>query len=139
MKPFDPELYAKDDLAKFIVIDWLAGIGITAWVNPDDYGIDLLGERGSESFMIEVEVKHNWSGRIFPFNSIHYSARKLKFLDSKATVKFITLNHEWSHLAIVDGDDLGAGQIVKKKTKYTQEEEFIEIPLSQIKWGVVNA
>ena len=42
-------------------------------------------------------------------------------------------------MAIVDGDDLGAGQIVKKKTKYTDQEDFIEIPVSQIKWGVVSA
>lgn len=139
MKPFSEELYAQDDLAKFVVIDWLKTIGITAWVNPDNYGIDLLGERGAESFQIEVEVKHNWSGRIFPFDTLHFSARKLKFLDAKATVKFITLNHEWSHLAIVDGEDLGSSPIVKKKTKYTDEEEFIEIPKSQIKWGVIHA
>lgn len=139
MKPFDPELYARDDLAKFVVIDWLKTFDITAHVNPDDYGIDLLGYRGTEQFEIEVEVKHAWSGWSFPFDTIHYSARKLKFLDTKATVKFITLNHEWSHCAVVEGEDLGSSQIVEKKTIYTELEEFIEVPVSRIKWGVIRA
>lgn len=139
MKPFDPALYAKDDLAKFIVIDWLETFGIKARVNPDDYGIDLVGSRGAELFEIEVEVKHNWLGRTFPFDTIHYSARKLKFLDSPATVKFITLNHEWSHCAVVDGADLDSSQIVEKKTIYTEAEKFIEVPITKVKWGVIHA
>jgi hypothetical protein len=139
VKPFDPELYAKDDLAKFIVIDWLEGFGIRANVNPDDYGIDLIGYRDGERFEIEVEVKHAWSGATFPFDTLHYSARKLKFLESPATVKFITLNHEWSHCAIVDGEDLDSSQIVEKKTIYTELEKFIEVPIAKVKWGVIHA
>ena len=139
MKPFDSELYDRDDHAKHVVIEWLKTYDITARVNPDDYGIDLLGYRDNESYEIEVEVKHSWKGRRFPFESLHYSARKLKFLNTTASVKFITLNHEWTRCAVVDGDDLSSAQIVKKKTKYTDLEEFIEIPRHQIKWGDIDA
>ena len=73
MKPFSKELHAKDDLAKFIVIDWLESFGIRANVNPDDYGIDLIGYRDGERFEIEVEVKHLWSGASFPRSEEHTS------------------------------------------------------------------
>ena len=42
IKPFSLELYADNDNAKDLVIKWLESKGCTAWVNPDQYGIDLL-------------------------------------------------------------------------------------------------
>lgn len=133
-KPFDQELFDADDLAKHHVIDYLGQHGIVARVNPDEYGIDLLADKNGKAYEVEVEVKHNWSGASFPFRSLHYSARKTKFLNSAAEIKFITLNHEWTHAAIVDGDDLRAAKVVEKKTKYTQAESFLEIPVEKVRW-----
>jgi hypothetical protein len=42
-KPFDAALYENDDDAKFLVIEWLESRGHQICVNPDQYGIDLLG------------------------------------------------------------------------------------------------
>lgn len=134
MKPFDQELYDKDDNAKFVVIDYLATLGIQARVNPDPYGIDLLADWFGDAYEIEVEVKHNWSGAEFPFDSLHYSARKTKFLNPNAKVRFVTLNHEWTHAGIVTGDDLLASKIVEKKTKYTEAESFLEVPVNKVRW-----
>jgi len=134
MKPFDQALYDSDDQAKHIVIDYLSTLGLQARVNPDPYGIDLLADWFGKDFEIEVEVKHNWSGRDFPFDSLHYSARKLKFLNAHAEVRFITLNHEWTHAAVVTGEDLQDCKIVKKKTKYTEDEKFIEVPIDKVRW-----
>jgi hypothetical protein len=61
-KPFDPVLYEADDNAKFIVIRWLEQNGFAAWVNPDQYGIDVLGERDGDQYCFAVQVKHNWQG-----------------------------------------------------------------------------
>ena len=134
MKPFDQELYDRDDAAKHLIIDYLARFNIIARVNPDPYGIDLLADKDGEAYEIEVEVKHNWSGEKFQFNSLHYSARKVKFLNPRANVKFITLNHEWTHAAIVDGDVLLNCKTVEKKTKYTESESFIEVPVDKVRW-----
>ncbi len=134
MKPFDQDLYDKDDNAKFVVIDYLSTLGIQARVNPDPYGIDLLADWYGDAYEIEVEVKHNWSGAEFPFDSLHYSARKVKFLNQNAHVRFITLNNEWTHAAVVNGKDLLTCKIVEKKTKYTEQESFIEVPLDKVRW-----
>jgi hypothetical protein len=139
MKPFDQKLYDENDLAKHIVIDWLETFGIRAKVNPDDYGIDLLGDKDGKLYEIEVEVKHNWKGREFPFDTLHYPARKLKFLHTHAEVKFVTLNHTWRYAAVVDGRDLISCRKIKKKTSLTPEEEFIEVPRELIKFGVIDA
>lgn len=134
MKAFDQELYDQDDAAKFHVIDYLGRHDIVARVNPDPYGIDLLADKDGEPYEVEVEVKHNWKGETFPFDSLHYSYRKAKFLNTTANVKFITLNHEWTHAGIVDGNDLLDCRIVKKKTLYTQDEAFIEVPIDKVRW-----
>ena len=131
MKPFDSDLYERDDNAKYIVIDWLATKDINAIVNPDEYGIDLLGEGHLGNYGIEVEVKQNWSGAKFPFPTIHYSARKKKFIDAAENIRFVTLNKEWTHLCAVSGETLRQAKIVTKDTKYTKAEEFIEIPIEQ--------
>ena len=41
-KPFSPKLYADNDDAKILVIDYLEANGFSAGINSDDYGIDLL-------------------------------------------------------------------------------------------------
>jgi hypothetical protein len=77
-KPFDAALYENDDDAKFLVIRWLESRGHEICVNPDQYGIDLLGSWHDRRYAWEVEVKHNWRGFDFPFDSVHYSVRKRK-------------------------------------------------------------
>ena len=47
-----------------------------AIVNPDTYGIDLIVDN---TFYCEVEVKHNWKGKDFPFSTLQLSDRKRKF------------------------------------------------------------
>jgi hypothetical protein len=138
MKPFDQELYDRDDAAKYFVIDWLKAIHIDARVNPDPYGIDLLATSDSGDYEIEVEVKQNWSGWRFPFQTLHYSARKYKFLRDEVQTRFITLNKEWTYAAVVKGEALRSAQAIKKNTIYTNDELFIEIPLDQIDFYKTN-
>ena len=74
-KPFSSKLYNANDNAKIIIKKWLESKGIKAWINPDDYGIDIL----TDNYQFEVEVKHNWLGDKFPFGSVHFPQRKIKF------------------------------------------------------------
>jgi hypothetical protein len=126
IKPFSLELYADNDNAKELVIKWLESKGCTAWVNPDQYGIDLLFKNPEgDYYSCEVEVKHNWKGAKFPFKTMHISARKLKFATDNSI--FVILNSERSHLIMLHGDDLRKAPIVRKDTIYTEGEYFIEI------------
>lgn len=124
-KPFDRDIYDKDDNAKYQIIDWLKSKGFEAWVNPDDYGIDVLASRDKNNYGFEVEVKHNWDTDAFPYKEVHFSARKLKFV---APNHFFTmLNHARTHVLVVKGETLAIAPIVRKKTKYTAMEDFIEV------------
>jgi hypothetical protein len=132
-KEFCSEQYRADDVAKNAVGKWLASRwGFTnVRVNPDRYGIDLLAEHEGRSFGIEVEVKHNWKGRNFPFSSVHYSARKIKFLEAQEVVYFVTVNDDRTNLLLVSSEDLHTLKLVKKDTSYTASEWFIEIPIDK--------
>lgn len=134
MKPFDPNLYNEDDSAKDVFIDWLTVQGWTAWVNPDQYGIDVLAIGNNwQECQFEVEVKHNWSGDKFPFDTLHFAGRKRKFLTGSKDVVFVTFNHERTHALAVSGKVLAGAPIVYKKTKYTNNEPFIEVAADRCK------
>lgn len=125
-KPFDIALYADDDDAKEQVIAWLERKGFRAWVNPDRYGIDVLAEYTDQPYAFEVEVKHNWDGDKFTFDTVHFSARKLKFAEGNSF--FTMLNHQRDRMLMVDAETVRACPVVSKNTKYTTGEQFIAVP-----------
>lgn len=132
-KPFSPELYAQDDDAKSLVINYLTSQDWEVWVNPDQYGIDLLAiDPFGDEIQLEVEVKHNWSGPTFGFPGVHFSARKLKF--ASPTSIFVMLNHERTHALMVHGVDFLESPVVTKSTIYTKNEEFVEVPVAKCKF-----
>ena len=130
-KQFDPSHYKADDNAKEQVIGWMGGFGWNAYVNPDQYGIDVLAERGERQLAVEVEVKHNWSGQRFPFSTVHFSARKIKFAQVlEREVWFSMLNDERDRILLVGGEIVAQADIVEKATIYTNNERFIQVPVS---------
>lgn len=130
-KKFSHEHYSENDSAALMLIYWLRLKGYEAIRNPDRYGIDVLSNWDSPDTGVEVEVKHNWHGPEFPFKTIHYAARKFKFLEGNQLVRFVTFNHERSHILVVDGKEFK--KIVTKSTKYTDDESFYEIPFESCK------
>jgi len=131
MKPFSQELYDNDDKAKHLVIDFLESNGWDAWVNPDTYGIDLLAlDPNGIEYQIEVEVKHNWSGRTFPYHTLHFADRKRKFIDSDRMTMFFTVNHENTHALVAFDEALSVAPTIVKDTIYTQGEKFIEVSVN---------
>ena len=76
-KPFDPKLYAENDSkARKAVHSFLAKAGFSSKDNSNRYGIDILGI----DFQIECEVKYNWVGNEFPFDSLQIPERKEKYI-----------------------------------------------------------
>jgi hypothetical protein len=130
-KVFDKEHYENDDNAKHDVISWLESKGFMAWVNHDQFGIDVQGVRKGISYEFEVEVKHNWKGKEFPFNTVHFSNRKRKFALPDNTTWFVMLNHERTHGLMVTGSVFLNAPIVEKNTIYTRKEEFVQISVDK--------
>jgi hypothetical protein len=130
-KPFSQSLYDNDDNAKEQIVKWLNSQGWNAWVNPDQYGIDILSTDplGLEH-KFEVEIKHNWKGPVFKYSTLHYSERKRKFLTTPENTSFVTLNHERTHILLVPGRVLSEAPTIIKDTIYTKGEKFIEVSVS---------
>jgi hypothetical protein len=131
-KPFSQELYDNDDKAKHLVVHFLEANGWDAWVNPDTYGIDLLAldPMGIE-YQVEVEVKHNWEGSVFPYQTLHYAERKRKFLKGDRMTLFMTVNHDNTHALVTMGQDLSVAKTIIKGTSYTDAEQFMEVNVSK--------
>lgn len=127
-KRFSEKLYSEDDNAKYQVIDWLTDQGYHAYVNPDQYGIDVIAENDKDTYYYEVEVKHNWRGPRFMYASIHWTERKIKFAVPNAF--FVMLNHERTHAFITTWDVIQAAPVIVKDTKYTTNEKFIEVKIT---------
>lgn len=130
-KPFDQKLYDDNDGAKHLVIEWLNENGYDAKVNPDEYGIDVVAvnkETGVTTFY-EVEVKHNWSGPRFPFDSLHIAARKLR--TATPSCRFVVLNSQKTHMFLIKGSVVMASPVVTKDTYLTVNEKFVEIPVDK--------
>ena len=132
-KVFSQEHYEQDDWAKYQIIEWLESKGYEAWVNPDKFGIDILATRWGRQFAFEVEVKHNWRGKYFPYEQIHFSARKRKFVALDVETWFVMLNHERTHALLIDGEHILSAPIANKDTKYSQNEAFVEV---DIQWAI---
>lgn len=131
-KVFDQTHYDADDNAKYDLIEWLRAKGFAAWVNPDKYGIDVLAkEPGGQRFEFEVEVKHNWDSDGFPFDTVHWSARKLKFAKPDKLTWFVIFNNSRTQALFVSGEVMLASEVVVKDTKYSQGERFVAVPVGR--------
>jgi hypothetical protein len=127
-KPFDKDLYDANDPAKEFVIKFFTErYGFLVYVNPDPYGIDLIVENERGTFELEVEVKHNWKGKRFPFQTVHFAARKLKFANKPENVHFIMLNSDWTYALLIDGVTFSNSPIVNKDTYLTKNERFVSV------------
>ena len=130
-KVFDQQHYDQDDNAKYELIGWLRYKGFKAWVNPDQYGIDVLASKDSKRYQFEVEVKHNWDTQGFPFDTVHWSARKLKFAEPNRYTWFVMFSNDRSQALFAPGEAVLQAECVQKNTKYTQGEWFVALPVAR--------
>jgi hypothetical protein len=133
-KPFSKSLYETNDGAKHQIVTWLKTQGFKAWINPDQYGIDVLADKNSKRYEFEVEVKHNWRGKTFPYDEIDFPSRKLKVAKSTLENFFVMLNHERNSVLVISGKTFLSSPIIQKDTIYTKNESFVRIPTNQAKF-----
>ena len=137
MKPFDQALYDADDNAKDLVIQWLKGYGYQMQVNPDQYGIDLIGYNNKgEAIQVEVEVKHHWTGPVFPFPTVHISARKRKFIAPNSYL--VMVSHDRTLCLTLNYEALSWAKLITKPTIYTTDEQFLQVDVDQAKISILT-
>ena len=129
-KEFSQSLYDDNDDAKYQIIAWLEERGFMAWVNEDQYGIDVQALRMGKQYVFEVEVKHNWDEQGFPFDTVHFPLRKQKFAGEEGAW-FVMLNADRTQALFVSGAVFMQSPTVRKRTRHTDDEEFAEIPISR--------
>lgn len=131
LKPFNMQTFNDDDDAKYAVINLFRSWNCDVRVNADDYGIDLIGRDKADGalFGVEVEVKHNWHGPWFPFDTVHYPARKTKFMDAMGEVYFCTVNTDRTHCLLLSVSQQTNARLVRKQSSVTSSEWFIEFPI----------
>lgn len=131
-KPFDKELYDKDDNAKYQVISFLENLDFEAFVNPNTYGIDVIArsKRTGNEWGFEVEVKHVWHGPDYVGDTVHIPERKRKF--AKQNSYFAMTNDERTHFLIIPGRIAMVSPIITKDTRYTKNEGFMNIPMDEV-------
>lgn len=133
-KPFSKKLYDGNDGAKHQVVNWLKGQGFHAYINPNQYGIDVLADKNDKHYEFEVEVKHNWKGKTFPFDDIDFPTRKLKVAKPTLQNFFVMLNHERNRVLIISGKTFLSSPVITKDTIYTKNESFVRVLTSNAKF-----
>lgn len=131
-KKFDKDLYdANDKIAREKAKLYFSRFNFTVTDNPDKYGPDLILTDGTNKCFVECEIKHNWKGETFPFNTIQFPERKSKF--AKMGVVFFMLNSEADHAIIVSGNVLLQSPMVEVSNKYVPSgENFFQVPVDKV-------
>jgi len=129
-KQFDPELYAQYDPAKEIVMDFFRRGGCKAIVNPDQYGIDLIID---DKIFVEVEVKNEFKGPKFTWDTLHIPSRKKKFITDETI--FAVVNVEGTHAMFAPGNIVKRCRrdVVVNNKCNTDDELFFIVPMRFVK------
>jgi len=136
-KPFDPKLYAENDrIAKEMVANLLATLGKCYEVveNEKKRKVDLLVfKNGKHQFYAEVEIKKVWSGPDFPYQSVNFPERKLKYTELDKPTLYIMFNSDQTSYLCVTSDDLANSPINIVPNKYVRfGERFIQVDKAKV-------
>lgn len=131
-KKFSKDLYDQNDtVAKELVLELVKEMNNEeGHVNPDQYGPDLV----FKDYYGECEIKYNWRGKVFPFKTIQFPERKMKFLNLDKPTTFFMLNADRTYALIVSNHDLLHSPLAMVSNKYIKYgEHFFQVPISKAK------
>jgi len=127
-KSFDRKLYSTNDNAKELAIEYFKRIGMSAIVNPNDYGVDLIVDN---QFYCEVEVKHNWKDVFFPFPTLQIPERKKKFAKLDKPVVFMVMSSNRKKALVAKDNDVLNSPLKTVSNKYVKKgEKFFQVDVS---------
>lgn len=131
-KPFDQALLDEcDPMGRAAVKGFFMQMkGITLIDNPDKYGVDLCLDDGTPR--AEVETRKVWTEKKFPFSTINFPYRKVKFLQH-TEVAYIIVSADGKRIGGIAG--LLLKQVIstmkpqENRNKYVEQGElFYPIP-----------
>jgi len=94
------------------------------------YGIDIIFEKDGEVLYMDGEQKTHWNNCVFPFPTLHIPGRKIKW--AKEDTWFAVVSNDRKKVALVRGD-VAAQHTIRKNTIYTEDEIFMEVPMSKVR------
>ena len=132
-KQFDQDKYNKNDArAKNFGLKILNHDGAEPlwYENPDKYGPDLTD--GFE--FVEVEMKWEWTGPYFNFDTLHLPERKKKW--RHLPIEYWIINRELSCAAIIDASEVKDEYLkeVRNRRFPNGGEYFFKIPVANCRW-----
>ena len=135
-KPFDKALHDTYDVAgREAVKRYLAVTrGKRGVDNPDPMGVDLFVMFGDhlESYC-EVEVRPNWRGDRFPFDTVHVPERKTKLLTNDLPTWFVSVNVDQTYLLVCDAQTVLQAPLREVPNRLmAHSERFYDVPISNM-------
>jgi len=139
-KIFSQKLCDENDRpAREVVKEFYSRIGINLKDNPNTYGVDLISE--DSSLCVEVECRHVWDEPEFPFDTVNFLNRKMKFvkLHKYNIFEFVIVSYDFKRLGIINRDTLMANiektSLRALSNRFVAEgEKFYQIPKNQFTW-----
>ena len=127
-KKFDKELFDKNDsIARSKAKEYFLSKGQEVKDNEDKYGPDLVLGSGIN---VELEVKHSWKGRKFPFKTVQIPERKEKF--AKIGCLFVMFNSDLTSGFLIQSKDILESPKVEVSNKFVKSgEKFFQIDIDK--------
>ena len=126
-KPFSQELHDDNDpqARKKVQDFFLHQQGVELVENPDKYDIDLLQkDNGSILAGYEVERRHNWFTRDFPFTTLHVPARKAKYADRAYPTYYVATNKLMNYALMMPFTELKEAYCLEQRNRFVGRGEF---------------
>jgi hypothetical protein len=126
----DNDPIARKKVKKFI--EWNHGISLME--NPDKYDIDLIcQENGNITAGYEVERRHNWLGKDFPFATLHVPERKAKYADRAYPTYYVATNKLVNYALLMPFSELQKAYCQEQRNKFVGEGEFFfNVPVDHL-------
>jgi len=135
LKKFSKVLFDENDaIGKHVGIHFAAQIEdeVIIRIEPTKYGVDLVAV-GKKHHFIECEVKYNWKGGPFPYETIQVLGRKEKYFAQGAGLILVSANLQ--DFLYLTAKQILASPKVKVRNKYVFEgEEFFQVPAKKARY-----
>ncbi len=137
IKPFDKGLHDRYDVAgRDAVKRYLAvARGKRGVDNPDPMGVDLFVMFGDHlEAYCEVEVRPNWRGDRFPFDTVHVPERKTKLLRNDLQTWFVSVNSDQTYLLVCPAQTVLDAPLREVSNRLViHSERFYDVPIAQMR------
>lgn len=135
-KKFSQQLYDENDEPAAAALKSLfMGTEFTVRRHANKYTVDFEVLRdGNVVAYLEVEVKHGWEADTYPFSDVRFPKRKCKFTKLDKPTYFVMFNKGLNRHLMVSRKTLMNAPQVRIDTKYTKNEAFYAVPLTDVKW-----